>query len=136
MHNELRRLTLPSELGAEETERKFEPTITNHPALPAINWSAIGQSGPVTVNTPSDLPAATAVVITWADAEWAALEHVFCSGNTSMPYSKGASGSWPGWQKYTENMPEVASSQDWDFWGYYRLVQINGKNVVQVKYTS
>lgn len=127
------RLYLASEATAKEAEKRFEPTIKNKPALPVINWAAIGKAPPVAVNTTgSDLPAADAVVITWADAEWAAVEHVFCTGSTAMPYSDGRKGSWPGWVKYDKNMPQH-TDKTWTYWGYFRLVQMGSSRVLLFK---
>jgi len=138
MHNELARLTPPPVSGENELEQaafqqKFNPTITNHPNLPVIDWTLIGQSAPVLVNTPTQLPAAEAVIITWAEAEWAALEHVFCSGSTAMSYADRNKSSWSGWQQCTEDLPSTQPGEGWDYWGEYRLVQIGGKNVLLFK---
>lgn len=121
-----------------ETTRtaKLEPTIENTPPLPVINWSLIGQQAPVLLDTPSgDMPEADVVIITWAGAEWAAMQHVFCSSNTAMPYSDRSTSYWDGWQKYNKDMPPYpgSSGEDWDYWGYYRLVQIQGKKVLLFK---
>lgn len=71
-------------LGASESE--FYPTIHNTPDLPAIDWSVIGQQAPTLLDTPADyLPAADVVLLCWAEAEWAATEHVFCTSGSSMP---------------------------------------------------
>jgi nucleoside phosphorylase len=120
-------------LGIDATKAQFEPVIHNTPALPPIDWVRVGQDAPGLPNTPAgQMPKASAVVITWAGAEWAAMEHVFCSSGISMPYSDRNTGSWKGWQKYDQNLPKNASS-DWTYWGYYRLVQIAGKSVLLFK---
>jgi nucleoside phosphorylase len=80
------------------------------------------------LETPSQLPNADAVVITWADAEWAALVHVFCSSGTSMPYNKRNQGSWNGWIKYDQGAPSGLG-----YWGYYRLVQVGTTKVLLFK---
>ena len=85
------------------------------------------------LDTPYDyLPEADVVIIGWADAEWAAMEHVFCTSDTTMPYSDNSTSHWDGWQKYDKDMPPYSGSggDDWDYWGYYRLVQIQDKNVL------
>ena len=137
MHSELRpsRLTLPEEKAAlaTTTYKKFNPVISNHPDLPPIKWSLIGAVAPQLPNTPAgELPAADAVVITWAAAEWAALQHVFCQSDQSMPYSDRTNGSWPGWQKYDKDVP-TAPDPTWTFWGYYRLVTMGTKNILLFK---
>ena len=120
-------------LGISATDTKFEPVLHNAPALPPIDWSQVGQQAPGLLNTPAgQLPKASAVVITWAGAEWAAMEHVFCSSGSAMPYSERNDGSWNGWQKYDHNLAANGPS-DWTYWGYYRLVQIATKPVLLFK---
>jgi hypothetical protein len=52
--------------------------------LPAIDWASIGQIAPQPV-TPQQrqstdpLPRADIVIITWTNAEWSALDHVFAN---------------------------------------------------------
>jgi nucleoside phosphorylase len=111
----------------------FRPVIANGPPLPAVNFAQVGQTAPKLLPTPAGtLPQARAVVITWANAEWAALEHVFCAGASAMPYSNQSKGTWPGWEKYAANLPAGAPS-DWTFWGECRLVEINGSPVLLFK---
>ena len=119
-------------LGTTEAE-SFDPTIQNTPDLPAIDFSAVGQQAPVLLDTPSNyLTEADVVVMTWAEAEWAALQQVFCDGGNPMPYSDSHESSWSGWQKYDADMPSGAPS-DWTYWGEYRLVQIQGQTVMLFK---
>jgi hypothetical protein len=107
--------------------------MANAPPLPPINFAAVGQGAPVLLTTPAgQLPKASAVIITWAEAEWAAMQHVFCAGGNSMPYSDRSVGTWPGWQKYSSDMPSAAPT-GWTYWGYYRLVQIGGNAVLLFK---
>jgi kumamolisin len=122
------RLLVTAAVSPTEFAKKFEPTITNTPALPKVDWGAIGKQPPQLSDTSSALPPADAVVITWADAEWAALQHVFCGSDTPMPYTKRNEGSWTGWIKYDDTVPSGL-----DYWGYYRLVQIGGANVLLFK---
>lgn len=113
--------------------QRFNPIIKNTPDLPKIDYSLVGQSAPKLLSAPSDsLPQADAVVITWASAEWAALQHVFCDGGNSMPYSDRWNSSWPGWQKYDKNLP-AGHPSDWTFWGEYQLVQIGAQKVLLFK---
>jgi len=126
-HNPLLRL------GIAATEAKFAPVIQNKPPLPPIDWTQVGQQAPSLSNTPGGgLPKASAVVITWAGAEWAAMQHVFCASGSSMPYSERNNGTWPGWQKYDKNLAPGGPS-GWTYWGYYRLVQIKGQSVLLFK---
>jgi nucleoside phosphorylase len=114
-------------------ESAFSPAIADGPPLPVVSYELVGKQAPVLLPTPAGkLPNATAVVMTWADAEWAALEHVFCAGSAAMPYSSRTKGTWAGWEKYSANLPAGAPA-DWTFWGYYRLVQVGGKDVLLFK---
>ena len=122
-------------LGMSLTEARASssnPGIPNGPSLPVVNFALVGQQAPILLTTPTGkLPKATAVVITWASAEWAALQQVFC-GNAAMPYSDRTQGTWTGWEKYSANRPLGAPS-DWNYWGYYRLVQVGGNPVLLFK---
>src|ERR1700728_2135312 len=122
------RLLVSAAVSAEDFSKKFLPAISNTPDLPVVNWAAIGKQAPQLLNTPAQLPTADAVVITWAEAEWAALVHVFCSSGTSMPYTKRNEGSWNGWVKYDQGAPSGL-----DYWGYYRLVQVGTSKVLLFK---
>lgn len=129
-HNPKLRLGLSLQ---EATSSEFTPGLANGPPLPVINYALVGKQAPSLPSTPAGkLPKATAVVLTWAGAEWAALQHVFCAGSSTMPYSERSRGTWPGWEKYSANMPSGAPS-DWNYWGYYRLVQLGGKDVLLFK---
>ncbi len=112
----------------------FYPHISGLPDLPAIPWDEIDNEAPKLLDTPPEkMPQADIVVITWASAEWAAMEHVFIQSDKDMPYSDSSRGEWDGWQKYDLDMPYYPSSENWDYWGYYRLVEINGKTVLLFK---
>ncbi len=85
------------------------------------------------LTTPSSkLPKASTVVITWAEPEWAALQHVFCAGGSATPYSERSRGTWTGWEKYSANLPSGRPS-GWTYWGYYRAVEMNGQPVLLFK---
>lgn len=123
----------PARLFTSAAQRSFAPTIENTPDLPAISWSQVGQVSPELVtNSSTTLPAADAIVITWADAEWAAMEHVFCNSGNELPYSARQTGSWSGWNKYSKGLPSGAAS-GWTFWFEWRLVKIGGNVVMLVK---
>jgi len=123
------RLLVSAAVSATDFSRKFTPSITNTPPLPAIDWSAVGQQAPKLLTTPSgQLPGADAAVITWAETEWAAMQHVFCGSATTMPYSKRNESSWSGWIKYEEGAPSGLG-----YWGYYRLVGIGAAKVLLFK---
>jgi hypothetical protein len=117
----------------EATASGFTPGIANAPPLPAVNYGLVGKQAPSLLPTPAGkLPNASAVVITWADAEWAALQHVFCAGSAPMPYSARSRGTWSGWERYSANLPAGAPA-DWSFWGNCRLVQVSGSPVLLFK---
>ncbi len=117
----------------KSTSAEF-PTIPGLPDLPAIDWQAIQAEAPKLLDTPAEkMPEADVVVITWASAEWAAMQHVFIESDQAMPYSDSTYGGWSGWQKYDLDMPPETGSEDWDYWGYYRLVEINDKKVLLFK---
>ena len=76
----------------EVEESSFQPSLANAPPLPAVNYGLVGKPAPSLLPTPSGrLPKASVVVMTWASAEWAALQHVFCVGGSAMPYSTSIS---------------------------------------------
>jgi nucleoside phosphorylase len=117
----------------EARDSSFEPALANGPPLPAVNYGLVGKQAPSLLPTRSgQLPKASAVVMTWADAEWAALEHVFCAGGSPMPYSERSRGEWAGWEKYSAHLPSDKPS-GWSFWGYYRTVQVSGETVLLFK---
>jgi hypothetical protein len=120
----------PSRLFLTGLQRKFNPTITNTPALPAIDFAKVGQTPPrLIAGAGQTLPIADVVVITWADAEWAAMQHVFCAGASPMPYSARNTGSWSGWTRYATGLPANPPS-GWTFWGEWRLVEIGSATVM------
>jgi len=108
-------------------------SIADAPPLPPVDFAAVGEAAPVLLATPAgQLPKASAVVITWTEAEWAAMQHVFCASSGSMPYSDRLRGTWSGWQEYSSDLPAGAPS-GWTYWGYYRLVEIGGSPVLLFK---
>ena len=128
----------PARLFVSAKQKSFEPVISTTPDLPVIDWGGVGQVAPVVLNESGSgagnasgggLPVADAVVITWAEAEWAALQHVFCACGVAMPYSDRNNGSWGGWTKYAAGMPS-ASVSGWSYGGEWRLVEIGGKRVL------
>jgi hypothetical protein len=120
----------PARLFVSAKQREFAPTISTKPDLPVIDWSGVGQVAPTLLSgVGSGLPVADAVVITWADAEWAAMQHVFCGSGTAMAYSDRNTSSWSGWTTYAAAMPKEKVS-GWNYWGEWRLVGIGGKRVM------
>ena len=117
----------------EASESASHFALEAAPPLPVVNFAAVGKTAPgLPVTSTSGLPQASAVVITWAEAEWAAMQHVFCGGGTPMPYSDRTRGTWPGWQKFASHLPSGAPS-GWDYWGYYRLVSLGSESVLLFK---
>jgi hypothetical protein len=107
--------------------------LADAPPLPPVDFAAVGKAAPVQMTTPAgQLPKASAVVITWAEAEWAAMQHVFCAPGDSMPYSDRLLGGWTGWQEYSADMPADAPA-GWTYWGNYKLVEIGGNAVLLFK---
>jgi nucleoside phosphorylase len=116
-----------------EEAMSFTPGLSNAPPLPAVNYGSVGEQPPKLLPTPAGkLPQASAVVISWTGAEWAALNHVFCDGSAPLPYSARTRSSWKGWQRYAESMPSNQNSQ-WTYWGETCLVQVSGKPVLLFK---
>lgn len=116
---------------AQESPSRF--AIAAAPPLPAVNFATVGKSAPVPMATPAaTLPRASAVVITWAEAEWAAMQQVFCGGGMPMPYADRTRATWPGWQTYASDLPAGAPS-GWAYWGYYRLVNVGATPVLLFK---
>ncbi|SDE04991.1 hypothetical protein [Kordiimonas lacus] len=110
-----------------------EPTLSL-PDLPAVPWSKFGGEAPKQLSCEAGtLPAADVVILTWAEAEWAALEQVFVESSTPMPYSARNTSKWDGWYRYDWDMPSGKWPQYWDSWGEYRLVEVRGKKVLLFK---
>jgi nucleoside phosphorylase len=116
---------------AHESAARF--ALTNAPPLPAVNFAAVGKTAPgLAATSAGSLPKASAVIITWADAEWAAMQQVFCGSGNTMPYSDRTRGTWPAWQKFSSHLPAGAPSS-WTYWGYYRLVTLGTNPVLLFK---
>ena len=89
----------------------FTPALKNPPPLPVIDWTANGAQIPV-LSQDQSLRQCDRALIVWTNAEWAALDHVFCSSQTPMQYTSATSTS--GWSthwasyKGTEQLPQGA----------------------------
>lgn len=113
------------------SKSNWEPDL---PDLPKVPWSNFGGEAPTHLASEAGtLPAADVIVITWAEAEWAALQQVFVDSGTPMPYSERNTSYWNGWHKYDWDMPSGKWPSGWDFWGYYRLVEVRDKKVLLFK---
>lgn len=99
------------------------------PGLAPVDWTAAGLTAPAPLETPANLTDvdADSVVIAWADVEWAATHHVFCASDQEMPHGDAASGSFPGW---VQDKADGAASS---YWGWFRLVQVDGARVLLYK---
>jgi nucleoside phosphorylase len=122
----LRRLGVPAVDAAGHG-----PSIQNTPSLPPIDFVELGKSAPALPPNPPALPLADTVILCWAEAEWAAVQHVFVSGSQAMPYSAAATSAWPEWSKLTT--PGVPAGIDGGYWGYYRLVTVGTTRVLLFK---
>ncbi len=121
------------------------------PPLEPVDWKKVGASAPKAIpldgwdSLTSTLPAKVDhVVITWTEAEWNALDFVFCNSDKEMPYYRGShKNEWKNkWYKcskgYAEakkeyDIPSYAPSVAEDAWGSIFLVEVNGKKVLLVK---
>ena len=120
------------------------------PALERIKWSDIKAEKPKLLEIKdwdrysSTLPQAEYVVITWTEAEWNALDFVFCDSDEDMPYFRGShKNEWRNkWYKYSNgyekakkeyDIPSYAPSVEQDAWGSIFLVEVNGKKVLLIK---
>ncbi len=121
----------PTRLTTDSREFSFDPHVEDLPPLPPIDWGAAGFTSPAVLDTPAGLPQADVVVIAWADAEWAALQHVFCASSKPMPYSGRDASGFPGWQKDAADL--IDRTDEWTYWGYFRLVQVGEKRVLLYK---
>lgn len=113
----------------------FQPKVTGLPDLHEVDFGIVGQGAPKRLpSTAGGLPDADVVVVTWASAEWAALQHVFVSGDRPMPYAD-RDRQFRGWARYDDCMPSAGRnpSDPWDYWGLYRLVEITGQRVLLFK---
>lgn len=116
---------------------RFDPSTAGLPALPAIDFSAVGGTAPTVVETSADwLPEADVVVLTWAEAEWAALHHVFVDPGSEMSHAASEDDhAWTQWQRYDRDMPAYSgsASESWSYWGDYCLVTMGSTRVLLFK---
>ena len=100
------------------------------PALPAVDWEKIEQNSAQILSfdyqgPDAPLPAADVVVVTWTDAEWSALDHVFC--NSSQPRTQNDKSWQKDWKQYSKGAPLLQlDEKNFNLWGFYRMVQMNG----------
>jgi nucleoside phosphorylase len=118
------------------TRHKDAPDLTapDLPDLPPVAWSSFGGEAPKPLDSKAGtLPQAEVIIITWAEAEWAAMQQVFVDSKTSMPYSDRNTGYWDGWHVYDWDRPSGTWPSGWDNWGYYRLVEVRDRRVLLFK---
>ncbi len=121
------------------------------PPLEPIDWSKVSAAAPkpipldnwdrLTSTLPTDIDY---VVITWTEAEWNALDFVFCDSDKEMPYYRGShKNDWKNkWYKCSKgyeaakkkyDIPSYAPSVAEDAWGSIYVVEVKDKKVLLVK---
>lgn len=126
----------PHQLRAARSSSRFSPSTAGLPALDPVDFASVGGTAPTVLDTPDDwIPEADAVVITWAEAEWAALHHVFVDPGATMSHDASTHDDWPQWKRYSRDMPSYGGhdSESWDTWGLTCLVEVGGKKVLLFK---
>lgn len=104
------------------------------PDLPPVPWDKFGGEAPDLLGSEAGtLPSADVIIITWAEAEWAAMQQVFVESATPMPYADRDTSYWAGWHKYDWDRPSGEWPSGWDYWGAYRLVKVRDKRVLLFK---
>lgn len=124
--------------SSERADRsgRFEPRMKEMPSIPPVDGSAVEASPPTPLEAPAnELPPADAVVVTWAESEWAALDHVFLARDRPLEYADRGRDHWPGWRTYDRGMPDYdgPDAGSWTRWGRYRLVEVAGRRVLLFK---
>ena len=106
------------------------------PSLAPIEWKRVDAEPPRPLRLErsehAPLPHAPIVILTWTDAEWAALEHVFCSSTRSLSPEQARSGNWQReWIAYKrsyraleKSLPSHAPSRTLGAWGRYRMATL------------
>lgn len=120
---------------AERSER-FRPRMGEMPSIPPVDWTVLDAGPPEPLDAPADeLPRADAVVVTWAEAEWAAMEHVFLESGRPLEYGDRNRDHWPRWRTYDRDMPHYRGhdAEAWTRWGKYRLVEVAGRRILLFK---
>jgi nucleoside phosphorylase len=108
--------------------RVTAPVYTSPSRLPAIAWDKIGAQAPQPISSSyaganAPLPKVDVVVITWTDAEWAAMDHVFLNG--AQAGSSDSSTLVHKWLLFSNDAPP-ASRDGGPLWGYYQLIEVGG----------
>ena len=133
----------PNRLG---TKREGHETL-ELPSLNKIDWNVVLSQAPKCVKIShwdrlkSQLPSADYIILTWTEAEWNALDFVFCDSNCDMPYYRSTNkNQWKDkWLSYSlgyeearkkYNIPPHAPSCEADAWGRICMSDVNGRNVL------
>jgi nucleoside phosphorylase len=101
--------------------------LTEPSVLPVVDWQLVGNSSPTPVNVTyqgpqAKLPNADIVVLTWTNAEWTALDHVFLRSSTGpQSLTSGLASRW-----FLYGRGASTSSPTNPLWGYYQLVDVKG----------
>jgi nucleoside phosphorylase len=122
---------IPARLAASPVQPAVTPQLAGLPALAPVDWTAAGLAAPAPVDTPTALPQADVVLISWATSEWAATHHVFCASSESMSHGQAGAAHFSGWEKDAADL--IAGPPDWTFWGEFQLVDVNGTRVLLYK---
>jgi hypothetical protein len=123
----------------------------NLPPLKKIDWSSAHAKAPRAIPIrnwkpeASKLPSADYAVITWTNAEWNALDFVFCDSQDDMPYYREGKGKnkWQdkwllygkgfGEAKQKYKIPSFAPSAKAGAWGQICMTDIDGKKALLIK---
>jgi hypothetical protein len=141
---------IPRRLG-EELHRELldRIRIETSPPLPVVNWASIGQSEPTIIqedprDPPDPLPRADAIIITWTEAEWAALDHVMCDSGREMPCNFDDDPEWKnrwhfysrGWDRIRDALPPNAPSLEHQAWGKFCRVKLPANDKTALLFKS
>jgi nucleoside phosphorylase len=102
---------------------------TYPPLLPVIDWAKVAASSapkllPIKYTDGSTpLPKADIIVMTWTEAEWLALDHVFVQN--AVAQSRSTETFEKQWYLFSRGSPASTGASN-KLWGFYQLLQIKG----------
>ncbi|HEY4989444.1 MAG TPA: hypothetical protein VII09_06535 [Opitutaceae bacterium] len=102
---------------------------TYPPVLPVVDWAKVAAASAPTlvpftyVDASSPLPKADIIIMTWTEAEWLALDHVFVQNAATQ--SESTKTFERQWFLFSRGSPASAGASS-KLWGFYQLVQIKG----------
>lgn len=102
------------------------------PPLPVIDWAAVEGKAPTVVDLgkpgkDDPLPKADVVVMTWTNAEWSALDHVFLNSNQER--SSKDNSYQQTWHLRSNDQPD----NTFNLWAFYRMVKIKNASGKSLK---